>query len=611
MIDITANYRFYRLVSSTADPPSRPSATEYPPPDLLYDAGWDDTEPEYEENSTNSLYFVDCTVYSNNTCYYSEVSLSSSYEAAKAAYNKAVNAQNTANTAREDIDNLSIGARNLLRNSKGDVITDWAYAGTVEEDSEKGYCVVRSTTATSETFLGPPRTAKVEQSTQYTFSCDIYVNLYVSSVDFFWLSDTETNQKAGVGYANATCFKSKYKPTVEVWQRVWFTFTTKADDYTGFIRIDNNGSSASGSEAIMKVANLKLEKGNRPTDWTPAPEDVDEAVENAQKTADSVQNDIDNTKAYTHVATSVDGGDTLTYFDFSGYVESGTLSNGTETANASYVRSSEYIKVIPGNSYVWNVKNSSRKEVIPVTHFYSESSGSYTYLSSQTSNTITVPSGTNVFLRFTVAISSDEIDDSTYELTLSNLDSIIKSLSVNVYIGVYTTLNSKMSIDPEDYIWELTDTSTLKNATELAESLNTQLNGTDGTNGVIASLHTGIKETNDNIGVLDGKIGKINSFVVIDNDAPSITLVSTGDIQDPGNKVLITEDKISFYNGATEGAYIGYPDDDITNRTAMMASKTYVTEMYPRAEGAEANKWIGSLCWIARSNGHLSLKVVK
>lgn len=60
---------------------------------------WDDTEPSYTDGSTNSLYFVDCTVFSDDTFSYSSVSLSSSYEAAKAAYNAAVSASNTAKLA--------------------------------------------------------------------------------------------------------------------------------------------------------------------------------------------------------------------------------------------------------------------------------------------------------------------------------------------------------------------------------------------------------------------------------------------------------------------------------------------------------------------------------
>lgn len=89
VVDVSAVYRFYLLQSSTAAKPSAPTA--FPPP-----TPWDDTEPTYTEGNTNSLYTVECTVFSDDSFLYSLVSLSSSYEAAKVAYNKATNALNQA-----------------------------------------------------------------------------------------------------------------------------------------------------------------------------------------------------------------------------------------------------------------------------------------------------------------------------------------------------------------------------------------------------------------------------------------------------------------------------------------------------------------------------------
>ena len=85
VVDVLATYRFYLLQSSTAAVPAKP--TTFPP-----SSAWDDTEPGYTEGSTNSLYTVDCTVFSDDSFLYSAVSLSSSYEAAKVAYNRATNA---------------------------------------------------------------------------------------------------------------------------------------------------------------------------------------------------------------------------------------------------------------------------------------------------------------------------------------------------------------------------------------------------------------------------------------------------------------------------------------------------------------------------------------
>lgn len=100
MVDVYASYRYYKLQASTASAPNAP--TVFPP---STSSGWDDTEPSYTSGSTNTLYFVDCTVFTDDSFAYSKVSISSSYEAAKEAWNKANNAQKTADDAAKTATN--------------------------------------------------------------------------------------------------------------------------------------------------------------------------------------------------------------------------------------------------------------------------------------------------------------------------------------------------------------------------------------------------------------------------------------------------------------------------------------------------------------------------
>lgn len=86
--DISSVTRYYKLQASTASAPAKPTT--------LTPSGWTTTEPAYTEGSTNSLYITDRTVFTDGTFSYSDVSLSSSYEAAKAAYNRAVEAAKVA-----------------------------------------------------------------------------------------------------------------------------------------------------------------------------------------------------------------------------------------------------------------------------------------------------------------------------------------------------------------------------------------------------------------------------------------------------------------------------------------------------------------------------------
>lgn len=107
IIDIDKVTRYYLLQSSTATAPSKPTAN---PPG----GNWKTTEPSYTSGSTNTLYFVDLTVMTNGSFSYSAVSKSSSYEAAKEAWNKANNAQNTANNAAKTATNYLKGSEDGL-----------------------------------------------------------------------------------------------------------------------------------------------------------------------------------------------------------------------------------------------------------------------------------------------------------------------------------------------------------------------------------------------------------------------------------------------------------------------------------------------------------------
>ena len=109
-IDIISTTYYYKLLNSL----TTPNVPDDSVVDPTTSAGgsWSTSEPSYTEGSTSYLYYTIQTKFSNGTQSYSYSSivsgerkacLSSSYEAAKAAYNKAVNAQNTANAAEKKI----------------------------------------------------------------------------------------------------------------------------------------------------------------------------------------------------------------------------------------------------------------------------------------------------------------------------------------------------------------------------------------------------------------------------------------------------------------------------------------------------------------------------
>lgn len=112
VVDIDSTTWYYLLQSSTASPPPKPT-TATPSSD------WKTTEPAYTEGSTNTLYTVMKTTYSDETFEYSDVSKSSSYEAAKAAYNKAIAAAKTATNYMQYADGVGLVVGDMTASTLG------------------------------------------------------------------------------------------------------------------------------------------------------------------------------------------------------------------------------------------------------------------------------------------------------------------------------------------------------------------------------------------------------------------------------------------------------------------------------------------------------------
>ena len=252
--DITTVVWYYKLQASTASPPAKPT-TETP-------SGWNTTEPSYTEGSTNSLYVVQKTTFSDGTFEYSDVSLSTSYEAAKAAYNKSVQAQTTANAAQESIDNLEIGGRNYLRkNPKAYTASAYgAYDLYVTEPLEVG-----------QTYTLQLWNVDVSHSAKTQEQLNVAVYYCGSSQTF--------GKWQGSGFftnGHADHLTLTFTPT-----ETQINHTDVQNAVKKFIRLYNSVPSATGTMS-MTVGGWKLEKGNRATDWTPAPEDLQAGIDTLQ-----------------------------------------------------------------------------------------------------------------------------------------------------------------------------------------------------------------------------------------------------------------------------------------------------------------------------------------
>lgn len=182
-------------------------------------------------------------------------------------------AQNTATQAKSSIDNLKLGGRNLA-------------VGTSEEWVEVN--------------VGPwsgQLRHTVNGTRNYTHTYEDY-GIKVGECLTFSAIMSAVNKpitiRVDLNGPNGT--SGKYGNYIQAGETGKSTVTVYAtDNYTEFnVYI---GSDGSVSDVItQKYKCFKVEKGNRSTDWTPAPEDVDAEILAVQEAANNAQSDVDAVK---------------------------------------------------------------------------------------------------------------------------------------------------------------------------------------------------------------------------------------------------------------------------------------------------------------------------
>lgn len=187
-------------------------------------------------------------------------------------------------STKEEVENIQVGGRNLLvKTNQGK--TKWAnaYANgsySCESVNWNGINAVKMSCATPTTswrmfmFNGLLENFdKLEPSAIYTLSYDVIGNVNVGFSNL-WDSDATHSIMA---LAQETVIKKTYG----FHYIVNITLKDALNKSKQLVYFKNN---LKAEESVI-IANLKLEKGNKATDWTPAPEDVDSDISTAKNEA--------------------------------------------------------------------------------------------------------------------------------------------------------------------------------------------------------------------------------------------------------------------------------------------------------------------------------------
>lgn len=254
---------------------------------------WSDTQPNWE--SGKYIWTRSHITFSNGNTTTTNPVLANAINNANA---NASNAVSTANTANNKVNDLKIGGRNLIpvgmiKNCNG--LSTFSY----DKASNTWTCVAPiGSNSWGRGIYFDPGVKKIYIPRGYTYIISLEVNPEVACS---WNADVNNGydgMPSGTGNDNDNTSlrkSSDHSLVSNKWQRLWFSYTPRTDvSYDIFDASSNWGiiTTDAKSPIKFKIRNVKGEFGTVPTDWTPAPEDVDNKIDTAQKSADNANSSV-------------------------------------------------------------------------------------------------------------------------------------------------------------------------------------------------------------------------------------------------------------------------------------------------------------------------------
>lgn len=225
-----------------------------------------------------------------NTAYSNITSLTSRVQTAEQKLTKdgITNIVSDYYTKKTDFDSLQVGGRNILRESGywDSLPSDYwiSNGGGIELDTSTQYLGH----STIKTTVGAGIRAKInyelDTNKTYTYSALVKADKPIKTNNthiplHYQIYRNSNGTDGGAFIANS------YQQVIEKadnWTLLYITFKPSAKYFKPFIWAGRYISPA----ATMNIAYFKLEEGNKPTDWTPAPEDINTSISSVKTVAD-------------------------------------------------------------------------------------------------------------------------------------------------------------------------------------------------------------------------------------------------------------------------------------------------------------------------------------
>lgn len=185
------------------------------------------------------------------------------------------------------IDNLSVGGRNLILGTKDYNSSHWD--GILDKKIEKDGSIFTPLQKSDGSQNWINQTFKTEPNNDYIISFDAYKDGGGKGNIYPQVRKLKDDKSDYDPFVSIFSFNQHNKVLTNDVKRYSIPFNSEESKYMRLYLTREEGSKAN-----IYVANIKVEKGNKATDWTPAPEDIEGKISNLSSVTSSIDQKADS-----------------------------------------------------------------------------------------------------------------------------------------------------------------------------------------------------------------------------------------------------------------------------------------------------------------------------
>ena len=271
--------------------------------------------------------------------YYTKTQTDSQINVAKNAITQSVS---STYTTKAEFNALSIGGVNLYTNTKVVNKSQWGNNNAWDTtETYNGFTVFKRTGAWSGLYR-----SDVEFELNETYTLSVWGKGEGGLTGLNYYSNGDTTTILNQNFIQGAIISNE-------WVRYFVTFRVVKTDVALRVRFEN-----SKSGATLRLCGFKLEKGNKATDWSPAPEDMETTVSNLTQRVSTAESKITDTAITNTVKqnfyTKTETEDAITS---KGYATQSQVQQTADNIQFKFTQTGGYNLIRNGNPKPWHEEN--------------------------------------------------------------------------------------------------------------------------------------------------------------------------------------------------------------------------------------------------------------